>query len=66
LDRAVQAYNETVGSFEHRVIVQARRFKDLGVAAKEDIPDVNWIDRTARQLERRDLPEHAEKEELAV
>jgi DNA recombination protein RmuC len=66
LDRAVQAYNETVGSFEHRVIVQARRFKDLGVAAKEDIPDVNWIDRTARQLERRDLPEHADKEELSV
>ena len=66
LDRAVQAYNETVGSFERRVVVQAKRFKELGVPAKQDISDVTWIDRTARQLERRDLPERAEKKELSA
>ena len=66
LDRAVQAYNETVGSFERRVVVQAKRFKELGVPAKQDISDVTWIDRTARQLERRDLPERTEKEELSA
>ena len=66
LDRAVQAYNETVGSFERRVVVQAKRFKELGVPAKQDISDVTWIDRTARQLERRDLPERPEKKELSA
>ncbi len=66
LDRAVQAYNETVGSFERRVVVQAKRFKELGVPAKQDISDVTWIDRTARQLERRDLPKRTEKEELSA
>lgn len=50
LDRAVQAYNETVGSFESRVFVQARRFRDLGISAKDEIPEALWIDRTARQL----------------
>ncbi|MDA2934916.1 DNA recombination protein RmuC, partial [Acidobacteria bacterium AH-259-D05] len=54
LDRAVQAYNDTVGSFERRVVVQARRFKDLGVSAKEEISEVMWIDRTSRQLEGRE------------
>ena len=66
LDRAVQAYNETAGSFERRVVVQARRFKELGVPAKEEISEVTWIDRTARQLQARELPENAEKEEIPV
>ncbi len=66
LDRAVQAYNDTVGSFERRVVVQAKRFKELGVPAKEEISEVRWIDRTARRLERRDLPEQAEKKELTA
>ena len=55
LDRAVQSYNETAGSFEQRVFVQARRFKDLGVPAKEDIPEITWIDRHSRQLQRSEL-----------
>ena len=55
LDRAVQSYNETAGSFEQRVFVQARRFKELGIPAKEDIPEITWIDRTSRQLQRSEL-----------
>ena len=66
LDRAVQTYNETVGCFERRVVVQARRLKDLGIPAKEEITEVSRIDRTARQLERRGFPEHAEKEVMEV
>ncbi|MBI4445985.1 MAG: DNA recombination protein RmuC [Acidobacteria bacterium] len=50
LDRAVQAFNETAGSLESRVLVQARRFGDLGVKIREELPDVSWIDRTPRKL----------------
>ena len=60
LNRAVQTYNETVGSFERRVFVQARRFKELGVPAKKEIPEIPWIDRVPRSVE-----SEVEDEELA-
>ncbi|MDA2936866.1 DNA recombination protein RmuC [Acidobacteria bacterium AH-259-A15] len=66
LERAVQAYNETAGSFERRVFVQARRFKELGVAAKDDIPEITLVDRTPRHLQQNELAESLENEEVSV
>jgi DNA recombination protein RmuC len=50
LGKATMAYNKTVGSMESRVLVQARRFKDLGAAVGEDIPELETVSHAPRQL----------------
>jgi DNA recombination protein RmuC len=49
LDRAVEGYNRAVGSLENRVLVSARRFKDLGVTADElaEVPAIEQVTRPA-------------------
>lgn len=39
LDGAVQEYNKTVGSFERRVLPQARKLTEHGVRPKKPLPD---------------------------
>jgi DNA recombination protein RmuC len=43
LGRATDAFNETVGALERRVLVSARRFKDLGAATGEELPQVEVV-----------------------
>jgi len=54
LEKAVDAYNKTVGSFEGRVLVQARRFKDMGASTGNAIDEVTIIDKATRYLETED------------
>ena len=50
LDRAVEAYNQAVGSLENRVLVSARKFAELGASVAENIPELQPIETTARAL----------------
>jgi DNA recombination protein RmuC len=50
LTRSVEAYNKAVGSLESRVLVTARRLKEKGIPAPEEMPELQTIDHTARPL----------------
>jgi DNA recombination protein RmuC len=49
LDGAVKAYNETIGSLERQVLVQARRFERHGITGI-DPPELQPIERQSRAL----------------
>ena len=55
LDGAVQAYNTAAGSLESRVLVTARRLKDLKVSTSADLPQVESIDTIPRVLKQAGL-----------
>ncbi|MFN2515635.1 MAG: DNA recombination protein RmuC [Pyrinomonadaceae bacterium] len=50
LDRALDSYNKGVGSLEARVLVTARKFKERGALAGEEIETLEPIDKLARPL----------------
>ena len=50
LDRALDSYNKGVGSLEARVLVTARKFKERGAIAGEEIDVLEPIDKLARPL----------------
>ena len=49
LDRAVEGYNRAVGSLESRVLVSARRFRDLGAVGHE-LPMLEPVDQAPRAI----------------
>lgn len=51
LDRAVDAYNRSVASLETRVLVTARRFRDLGASSGDDIQEIETIEKTTRAVQ---------------
>ena len=50
LDSAVGAYNEAVGSFDHRVIPQVRRIEQAGASSEREILPPSTIETTARAV----------------
>jgi DNA recombination protein RmuC len=56
LKTAVDKYNEAAGSFECRLLPEARRFLELK-GSSEALPEINTVDSQARQL---DSPDSAE------
>jgi DNA recombination protein RmuC len=50
LERAVEAYNQGIGSLEHSVLPAARRFRDLEATTGEEIAVLEPVDRAVRAL----------------
>jgi DNA recombination protein RmuC len=61
LKRAVDSYNDAVGSIESRVLVTARRFQELGVAGKEEVAEIKPVDEQPRHLSAPELAGPAER-----
>jgi DNA recombination protein RmuC len=55
LERAVDAFNRSVGSLETRVLPAARRFKELGASAGDDIAPVSPVQTVPRTLQASEL-----------
>jgi DNA recombination protein RmuC len=50
LGGAMDAYNKAVGSMESRVLPSARKFRELGAATGEEIPQLEPVDENPRAL----------------
>lgn len=51
LERAVESYNKAAGSLESRVLVTARRFRDLGASTGKELDVAEAMDKAPRALE---------------
>ena len=52
LSSSVEAYNKAVGSLESRVLVSARKFKEMGAASRAvELENLEGIDRIPRELQ---------------
>jgi DNA recombination protein RmuC len=65
LQQAGDHYNKFIGSLEQNVLASARRFKELGVSAAKDIPDVARLDLTLDPITRDELANRLEQEPAA-
>ena len=64
LNQTVRHFNSGVGSLESRVLTSARRFKELGIASSEDIPEIPTVDTQVRELNT--TPSPSEQSALAA
>ncbi len=50
LEKATDAFNQSVASLESRVLVSVRKFKDLGISSKSDVDNVAQLEKRPKSL----------------
>ncbi len=50
LDDSVEHYNKAIGSLDRQVLPGARKFTELGVQAKEELPLIDEIEKRTREI----------------
>ncbi len=50
MSHGVESYNKAIASFEGRILPAAKKFKALGASGKKEIKDLDYIDKSIRQL----------------
>jgi DNA recombination protein RmuC len=60
LDSAVSAFNEAVGSFDHRVVPQVRRIEQAGASSEREVLPPPAVETTSRALTARLEPDSGE------
>jgi DNA recombination protein RmuC len=61
LNNAVGSYNKAVSSLESRVLATARKFPDLAVPVKEEIPELEQVEQATKKLQSGDWTAQAEQ-----
>jgi DNA recombination protein RmuC len=51
LRRSVDSYNQAVGSFDSRVLPGARKFSEMGMRRKKDLPEPEPVERLPRPVQ---------------
>lgn len=54
LNSSVDAYNKATASFDSRVLPGARKFTELGISAKKDVPGIEQVEHMTRRVETRE------------
>ncbi len=63
LEKATKSFNEAIASFETRVLVSARRFEDLGIAASGELTEVGRLSHAPRLVTVENASEDAAERE---
>jgi DNA recombination protein RmuC len=58
LDDSVTNYNKAIGSLERQVLPGARKFTELGIQAKDELPLIDEIEKKARDIPTRQQDKH--------
>lgn len=64
LDRSVDSFNKTVRSMESRVLVTARKFREMGVSSPEDLPELEPVERAPQTVGQPEIAGLIEDEEV--